>query len=140
MKVKPRYLKTKKEANYLLYRIYRHMNGDESATIRFMKVLGRRFLGYAFEDENLTMLNPDSDIIVTFLHEEIHHALNDWDESRVEKMAKELFFWMSDRQLENLFVKMAFLIRSEPFSGSRLKKLFAEATRKKSHKTGTKLK
>jgi hypothetical protein len=118
-----KFFKKKEQANRFLHKIYRYIEGRglfDSWVIKFDKNLPKNVYGAIVEDKTFVIfyLNPRYPVVKTFLHECLHYFFEyDFkeDKAKYEKrilcMEDELMFWLGNRQLENLFIKMSEIIR-----------------------------
>ena len=103
---------SKQQANRILHRVYRLLEDGE-----FRVKIKKLWWGQAGEyqpDKNVALINPESEILLTILHEALHalypDAENDIDSScsaKVMTLEKEIKEHMSTRQWKNLYLKTA---------------------------------
>jgi len=112
------FFKTKKQADRFLHKIYRCITHEEPFWIvKFDKEMmpPDRYGELDFEGSvTIFRLNPHKPVVKTFLHECLHYFFGK-DEEEMLRREDELMFWLSNRQLETLLIKMTELMRKRCF-------------------------
>jgi len=112
---------TQKQANRYLWKIYKRIQ-DEEVIVRLDSTIEPLHATLTYDDGcPIFTINPQKQIIHCFVHEYLHifFGVDNEDEDEVENMILEMEaelvneFW-SDRQLENLLIRLTGLIRVRP--------------------------
>jgi len=113
---------TKTQADRCLWRIYKRIQ-DEEVVVRLDSKIKPLHATLTYDDEGCPIftINPQKQIIHCFVHEYLHifFGVDNEDENKIENMILDMEqelvneYW-SDRQLENLLMKLTSLIRIRP--------------------------
>lgn len=94
-----------RRARYYLYRIYQLLKSDQ------VPILIKRFKRKRGEtDSEIIWLNPNCDILPTFIHECLHVMYWNWCETKVERQATAIFTQLTNKQISNLLLRMSLAI------------------------------
>jgi len=118
-------IKSKKQANYILQRIYRifiHMSREGDLYFKFsskMHCFGK--VDWENNDSVGITIHPDREesLIGTIIHECLHLLYEKAEkgetekqfENRILQMEREMMYWLSDLQKRNLFIRVARLMK-----------------------------
>jgi len=95
------------QADYLLHRIYHLLKSDKIVIV--LKKL-RSLKGQT--DSETIWLSPKEDILPTIIHECLHVLYWNWSETKVTKTAEMVFNQLTQRQIKNLFLRLALIVNN----------------------------
>jgi len=109
---------TKPQANRTLHKIYNRIEQQE-VVVRLSRTIEPNYAAVCHSQyDSVIILNPLKPLLSPFIHEYLHIFYPDAEDGQfggsgvgIERMEKELMELLSDRQLENLLMKLVELIR-----------------------------